>query len=821
MNSFRANRLSRATPGSHAHRTKRYLCLERLEERAVPTAGGILLDSHNWTTGAAVYHYDQSGNLLGNPIAVPYPGPSSPGEFGRSVGVDAAQNMYVYNGTFNPYLSTYDPATHTWSQHSFPGWSTVADSTFGGLAVFQHYAYVTDMNTNGATADGLIRFDTNDYSAVRFDTTHEYVQVTLGLDGLLYGLVNNVSSGFPARVEVYDPLTLAFKREIVMGAGVDNDIRALAVDANGDLFLGSWNGNFIHCDRNGSLIKTLADGAPSASSLEDIALSTDGKIVASTESGAILFTDESLNSLTGHFNTNLGNFENFVAWDTPQLPSVSSTPASFGITNIRSPDATGIADSFTVSALDQSGSLIPGYRGTVQFTSSDPQAILPAPYTFTPADNGVHSFSFTPRTAGTVTLTVADAALASASSSVNVVTVNDFSTSSWILPAAQILTHSTEYDTLIVTAAYQRFLGRTPDGAGLAGWLAQMHNGLSDEHLEADCIGSTEYIQNHGGAGAAWVTGMYQNLLGRTPSQAEVSQWLRQLTQGVSTTAIAYGFAASAEREGLRVIADYRQYLGRTPGAGEVANWVAAFESGAATNEGVVAGFLGSTEYVQKTLDNASGWFAAAIQDLFGHVATQVSAAPSYLAALAGTLTTSVEHDSDIVIADYQRYLGRLPDSAGLASWVTQLEHGLAIEHLEASLIGSTEYIQKHGGAGAGWVIGLYQDLLGRTPSQAEVNQWLQDLASGVSATAIAYGFAASAEREGIAVAADYQHYLGRSPSVAELAGWVGALESGTITNQGVVADLVGSLEYFQRYNSNTQAWWNQAVTALFGPGRF
>jgi|GEM_PF-4876081 len=818
MNLFRACRSSRAARGSHSQRRKHYLRVEPLEERAVPTAGGILLDSYNWNTGSAVYHYDQSGNLLGNPTPVPYPGPNPSGEAGRSLGVDAAKNMYVYNGTFHPYLSTYDQAAHTWSQHTFAGWNAGANISVGGLAVFQHYIYVTTMNANGPTLQGLIRFDTNDYSAIRFGTNDDYIQVALGLDGLLYGLVNNIASGFPARVEVYDPVNLAFVREITMGSGVDNDIRALGVDAGGDLFLGSWNGNFIHCDRNGNLIKSLSDKSPFASSLADIALSTDGKIVASTPDSSILLTDESLNSLTGRFTTNLiGNFENFVAWDTPQLPSVLSTPAGFSITNIASPDSAGTADSFTVSALDQSGKLMPGYVGTVQFSSTDPQAVLPAPYTFGPADNGVHPFSFTPRTAGTVTLTVADTALPSARGSANVVTVNQFSTSSWILPAATILTHSTEYDTLIVTAAYQRYLGRTPDSAGLAGWLAQMHNGLSDEHLEADCIGSTEYIQNHGGAGAGWVTGMYQDLLGRTPSQDEVNQWLQKLAQGVSTIAIAYGFAASAEREGQRVTVDYQQYLGRLPGAGEAVSWVAAFEGGAVTNEGVVAGFLGSTEYVQKTSDNASGWFAAAIQNLFGHAASLVSAAPSYLAAVAGALTTSVEYDTDIVIADYQHYLGRLPDSAGLAGWVTQMQHGLTDEHLEASLIGSSEYIQKHGGAGAGWVTGLYQDLLGRTPSQAEVNQWVQALANGVSEMAVAYGFAASAEREGIRVTADYQQYLGRSPSAAELAGWVRAFESGTVTNEGVAGGFVGSAEYYQQHNSNTQDWWNQVVLALFG----
>src|SRR5207237_4594788 len=119
------------------------------------------------------------------------------------------------------------------------------------------------------------------------------------------------------------------------------------------------------------------------------------------------------------------------------------------------------------------------------------------------------------------------------------------------------------------------------------------------------------------------------------------------------------------------------------------------------------------------------------------------------------------------------------------------------------SFIGSAEYIKSHGGAGAGWVKGMYQDLLGRTPSQAEVDGWVKALAAGESTTDIAFGFAASAEREGQRVTADYQQYLGRSPSAAEVAGWVSAFESGTKTNEDVVAGFVGSVEYFKKHNAD------------------
>ena len=62
-----------------------------------------------------------------------------------------------------------------------------------------------------------------------------------------------------------------------------------------------------------------------------------------------------------------------------------------------------------VVARDAAGQVATSYRGTVAFRSTDTKAVLPAAYTFTTADNGVHTFTGVAlRTAGTRTVTVAD-----------------------------------------------------------------------------------------------------------------------------------------------------------------------------------------------------------------------------------------------------------------------------------------------------------------------------------------------------------------------------------------------------------------------------
>ena len=84
----------------------------------------------------------------------------------------------------------------------------------------------------------------------------------------------------------------------------------------------------------------------------------------------------------------------------------------------------GVAGSFTVTAKNADGTTNTSYRGTVHFTSSDPQAVLPANYTFTAADGGVHTFSATLKTAGSQSITASDTVVPSGAGTQAGITVN-------------------------------------------------------------------------------------------------------------------------------------------------------------------------------------------------------------------------------------------------------------------------------------------------------------------------------------------------------------------------------------------------------------
>lgn len=82
--------------------------------------------------------------------------------------------------------------------------------------------------------------------------------------------------------------------------------------------------------------------------------------------------------------------------------------ASLSASGFPASTSAGQAGALTITAYDVYGNLATGYRGTVSFSSSDAQASLPAPTTYTGADAGSRSFALTLKTAGQQSISVTD-----------------------------------------------------------------------------------------------------------------------------------------------------------------------------------------------------------------------------------------------------------------------------------------------------------------------------------------------------------------------------------------------------------------------------
>jgi len=95
----------------------------------------------------------------------------------------------------------------------------------------------------------------------------------------------------------------------------------------------------------------------------------------------------------------------------------AAAPSTLSMTGPAAATA-GTATSVTVTVRDAYGNLASTYTGTVKITSSDAQAVLPSNYKFAAADNGVHTFGVTLKTATIESITATDANVATMTATV-------------------------------------------------------------------------------------------------------------------------------------------------------------------------------------------------------------------------------------------------------------------------------------------------------------------------------------------------------------------------------------------------------------------
>jgi hypothetical protein len=108
----------------------------------------------------------------------------------------------------------------------------------------------------------------------------------------------------------------------------------------------------------------------------------------------------------------------------------------------------GTAFSFTVTALDQFNNTATGYGGTVHFTSTDGQAVLPANGTLT---NGTRTFSGTLKTVGNQTITGTDSVTTAVTGTSNSIAVSAASASHFAVMAPATATAGAAFN-ITVTA---------------------------------------------------------------------------------------------------------------------------------------------------------------------------------------------------------------------------------------------------------------------------------------------------------------------------------------------------------------------------------
>jgi hypothetical protein len=199
-------------------------------------------------------------------------------------------------------------------------------------------------------------------------------------------------------------------------------------------------------------------------------------------------------------------------------------------------------------------------------------------------------------------------------------------------------------------------------------------------------------------ANGVFVENLYETLFNRT-ADAGAAGWVNALKNGASPTAVVTGLESSTEFRTIEVQGLYQTYLHRAADAGGLQHFV-NFLSAGGTVEQVAEALVSSPEYFQLQGGANDSFLTALYFDALGRGGSPAEQAGFLQALNAGTATTaqlaaiiisSAEYQRDVVESLFQKDLGRMADSAGLAFWESQLQAGATDEAVQAGILGSGE----------------------------------------------------------------------------------------------------------------------------------
>jgi hypothetical protein len=234
-----------------------------------------------------------------------------------------------------------------------------------------------------------------------------------------------------------------------------------------------------------------------------------------------------------------------------------------------------------------------------------------------------------------------------------------------------------------------------------------------------------------------------RNRTRRTTGRAPQVRYARPVVEGLETRtmpsmtplSVAQQIVNSPEGLANFVTQQYQTFLDRTPVSVEVNGWVNVMQQGL-TREQMQEAVVLSPEFINMHGGLGTGWMTALYQDFLNRLPSQAEV-NGWMGQLAlgvpaslevPDFATGPEREAIVISSDYLHLLGRLPSANEIGLWQVNLQNGLNQAGMEASIAGSLEFFEHNGGTNSGFIAAMYQDLLGRPASQAEINLWLNNL---------------------------------------------------------------------------------------------
>lgn len=233
-------------------------------------------------------------------------------------------------------------------------------------------------------------------------------------------------------------------------------------------------------------------------------------------------------------------------------------------------------------------------------------------------------------------------------------------------------------------------------------------------------------------------------------------------------------------------LAGFSNYGARTvdiaaPGVNIVSDVPAAFSPDGLQT---LSGTSMSTAYVSGVVALVAG---VDPQFTAGNLVTRVESTVKPLPGLAGKVISGGMVDAYNALAPDAT---RIAQGGAPAGGTPLAPGGSTDADIRSSILASDEFLAVHGGTAEGFVVGLYEDLLGRYPDPAGLAGWVAEFKSGTASRfAIAHAIFTSFEGRSTEVAHWYQQDLGRPATLDAL-----KVDSGVQVWAGLLAAGVGDV---------------------------
>jgi len=402
-------------------------------------------------------------------------------------------------------------------------------------------------------------------------------------------------------------------------------------------------------------------------------------------------------------------------------------------------------------------------------------------------------------------------------------------------------------------AACSGGIGRSPTSAELTAAIARLTAGTDPTSIQIGLLASAEYYHDTGGTPLDFVNRLYDDVLRHDPTPVEVAMALTTVSTAgdVGRLQLVQDVVYSPEARAIRVDQAFHTLLNTYPSSSQLAVWVnqlASTPGSGISGDTLIEEVATTTAYFHIVGNNGPAFVAKLYQDLLSRppTSTELAADASLIAqvnagkavarlAVAKQVVSGSEFLTDQVKSFYANYLHPTcpellaqecpvalgnPTSAELSSALTALAGNSSEEDVIAGVVGSDQYYLHHGSTEVGLVNAAYQDLLGRSPTDAERSAALQTYPNDpLGHLGFAQSLVKSPEYKDLVVAFDYQQFLLRAARSAELLSGEGILggdiPSLDTPDQTLLEQLVSTPEYYADTGGTDSRFVVRTITTL------